>query len=991
MEEACRVEEKGNGAAEGKMTVESPQNNVPLNREPKCNPANPISYLTGIAQGAFPQKDLSWVRVLCSYSGIGAGLKPDLRLKVWSTLLGDISKSSPSGYTTQSSQEDLSWDRRLLVYSYALSDEMGKQWSTIEGGNVVSTESLAMDIRACVNILLPKGGRMTNEAREACLPFTADACAFLLTLPHLLGEKEEEVKDQIVAILAQIFRNCELISPSLMSIKTQIASHEQFYFLASYHAPKLIQHLDVFLSGWELPLDDADRAIQSAVEKDIDAVFMLDELEQSIMPHLKDHAPVDMRTTLDPKKKRRITGSGHFRFSEEYGNHGVIPHSMLGVLCLNLLRLGCSPSMLAKLWDYLIISGSKYKGYFLLLALLLREKKQLLALEGEELQLYLKGVLNGSGFLSSLQDGKLDTLLIEAWDLDLQTPQSFIYFVTKAILQVAEEEDSKLHENISCFTSASHHSSEPYHETSLTEEGGPASPSPLASSTNNSSCSTAQMDGASADFKVKAAAEVEDGVPPSVRTIKSTTSLFSNDSEDGMNLSSVFVVEPKACQPQSSAATVTTSTEGVTAEDTAVKAAASRGGTVVSRMAKAASQAVIRVRNQRKAIFGKKIGTKDENHHPSCADDNEVLLPHSVIPQICLYITPHEMLMSIGLKIGSLSPNKGTAPFDTTPSDRTMPHDDIYFPIDCRSQDARSKGGWFKDVFHLDPENIRNPNVLPLILKELQPVQGNKHICLMGGGEKQPPPHYEEDGKQQLISRDIEEENIHVHACALFLMKHGFKYVSIVLGGFAAAHRHMASEYVPGMGLSILTDHSPSLCDLCECDAVSPRPSERPNTKSTGRRNFFPFSATATSPKCDSTATIPLSDELPCNAKHFKYWNYFKSVFRHVAKQKPSDDNNSESSITIAAVLEKGSDEGDGDANNAKSSNKMMLPDATVIANNAGDDANGAADGCVFVIADSDTECDSTICSRYIEVVVNTWSLSAAQYSIVVSLTWKGR
>eukprot|EP01084_Bolivina_argentea_P195237 334980_1 len=142
MERVCCVEQEGgeedNRAADVKTMVESRLNYMPLNGEPKCNPANPMLYLTGIAQGIFPRKDLSWVRVLCLYSNFGKGLKPDIRMKVWSTLLSTTNKnlllkgkqSLSSSCGSSQSSHDLSWDRRLLLHSYELSDEILKHYST---------------------------------------------------------------------------------------------------------------------------------------------------------------------------------------------------------------------------------------------------------------------------------------------------------------------------------------------------------------------------------------------------------------------------------------------------------------------------------------------------------------------------------------------------------------------------------------------------------------------------------------------------------------------------------------------------------------------------------------------------------------------------------------------------------------------------------------------------------------------------------------------
>ncbi len=513
--------------------------------------------------------------------------------------------------------------------------------------------------------------------------------------------------------------------------------------------------------------------METIQRKNTNMTCLLNELEYSVMPHLNDHNAVEPDTLY---LQRSMDDTFMIpNFCELDNNVGLIPHSMLGVFCLNVLRLGCSPSMLAPLWDYFIISGSRHKGYFLLLALLLREKEKLLALEEQQLQSHLKDVLSGSGLVSSLKDtSKLDTLLKEVRDLDWQTPQSFCHFVNKAVMQTAVAEYSRLD---NCSRVSPSNIFESCHEMPHPTEGPPVG--------------------------------------------YSAPSSFDIDFE--MGLPSMFVTESKVttpCEPQSPHIT-TTSTEGVTAKTT-VKA--SKGRKIASRIATGASQAVIGV-NQRIATF---LNRTRRNKRPSSADGNKGL-PHN-IPQICLYCTPHEMIISIGLKTGLLSANnRNGAPFGTTPSDRMSC--DMYFPIDCRSETARSNEGWFKHIFHFDLESVENENDKQLVLNELQPIFNNKHICLMGEGVKEPH-HYEDGNQQQVFSKAAEEDCGRVDAFATFLMKNGFLRVSVVHGGFAAVHNDLASEQIPGMSLSILTDHSPSLCDLCKhC--------RRPELLSRAPRTFF--------------------------------------------------------------------------------------------------------------------------------------------------------
>eukprot|EP00953_Heterococcus_sp_UTEX-ZZ885_P039380 20185-Heterococcus_DN1.PRE.7 len=55
----------------------------------------------------------------------------------------------------------------------------------------------------------------------------------------------------------------------------------------------------------------------------------------------------------------------------------------------------------------------------------------------------------------------------------------------------------------------------------------------------------------------------------------------------------------------------------------------------------------------------------------------------------------------------------------------------------------------------------------------------------------------------------------YVNTVALFFMKRGFSYVSVVQGGFAGAHDALASTGTE-VGLTTLVDHVPQECHLCD-------------------------------------------------------------------------------------------------------------------------------------------------------------------------------
>jgi hypothetical protein len=110
-----------------------------------------------------------------------------------------------------------------------------------------------------------------------------------------------------------------------------------------------------------------------------------------------------------------------------------------------------------------------------------------------------------------------------------------------------------------------------------------------------------------------------------------------------------------------------------------------------------------------------------------------------------------------------------------------------FFLVDGRSEEAASEQGRFPTAVSLSPEAMLDPERLKENEDMLESLRGAVHIVVMGEGFAALPFLYDHKLTPKLEELMHEDES-RTNICALFFVKKGFPFVSVLNGGFAAAH-----------------------------------------------------------------------------------------------------------------------------------------------------------------------------------------------------------
>lgn len=132
-----------------------------------------------------------------------------------------------------------------------------------------------------------------------------------------------------------------------------------------------------------------------------------------------------------------------------------------------------------------------------------------------------------------------------------------------------------------------------------------------------------------------------------------------------------------------------------------------------------------------------------------------------------------------------------------------------FYLVDSRSDEATHEQGYFATALNLSPETLLDPERLRQNEDMFESLRGAVHIVVMGEGFSALPKLY----NPKLLSSNLDdltrEDDSRTNSCALFFVKKGFPFVSVLEGGFAAAHSWLAREG-PQYGLSpssVLVDY----------------------------------------------------------------------------------------------------------------------------------------------------------------------------------------
>uniref|UniRef100_A0A7S1UZ60 Rhodanese domain-containing protein n=1 Tax=Grammatophora oceanica TaxID=210454 RepID=A0A7S1UZ60_9STRA len=135
-----------------------------------------------------------------------------------------------------------------------------------------------------------------------------------------------------------------------------------------------------------------------------------------------------------------------------------------------------------------------------------------------------------------------------------------------------------------------------------------------------------------------------------------------------------------------------------------------------------------------------------------------------------------------------------------------------YYLVDSRPDETCEEEGRFPTALNMSPEALLDPDRIKLQEEMFESLRGTVHIVVMGEGFSAIPKLYE---NQRHMSNKLQglvaEDESRTSLCALFFVKKGFPFVSILEGGFCAAHTWLWRDG-PAHHLdakSVLVDYSP--------------------------------------------------------------------------------------------------------------------------------------------------------------------------------------
>jgi len=178
----------------------------------------------------------------------------------------------------------------------------------------------------------------------------------------------------------------------------------------------------------------------------------------------------------------------------------------------------------------------------------------------------------------------------------------------------------------------------------------------------------------------------------------------------------------------------------------------------------------------------------------------------SKIPMVTLEVSTTEVIpMICTTKAHNLATGK-----KMTPARRTSDTVEAlqFYLVDCRPESVAAEQGRFPTAVTLSPEKLQDPDELQKLTDMFESLRGAVHICVMGEGFASFPVLYNHtlsDLEEKLLQDDLARTG----DCALFFLKKGFPFVSVLRGGFAAAHAFL-SRNGPPMGMSppeVLVDY----------------------------------------------------------------------------------------------------------------------------------------------------------------------------------------
>lgn len=129
-----------------------------------------------------------------------------------------------------------------------------------------------------------------------------------------------------------------------------------------------------------------------------------------------------------------------------------------------------------------------------------------------------------------------------------------------------------------------------------------------------------------------------------------------------------------------------------------------------------------------------------------------------------------------------------------------------YYLVDSRPDETAKTEGRFPTSVSLSPESLMDPDKIKSISDMFEALRGTVHICVMGDGFSEFSNLYDHSLSDSEPALQEDDES-RTSLCALFFIKKGFPFVSVLDGGFAAAHAWLSRSHDPSSLSSILVDY----------------------------------------------------------------------------------------------------------------------------------------------------------------------------------------
>ena len=133
-----------------------------------------------------------------------------------------------------------------------------------------------------------------------------------------------------------------------------------------------------------------------------------------------------------------------------------------------------------------------------------------------------------------------------------------------------------------------------------------------------------------------------------------------------------------------------------------------------------------------------------------------------------------------------------------------------FYLVDSRSEEAAQEQGRFPTAVSLSPEAMLDPERLKQNEEKFESLRGAVHIVIMGEGFNALPTLYNQKLTPKLEEM-MQQDESRTNLCALFFHKLGLPFVSVLDGGFAAAHSWLIREGLSHhlQAKAVLVDYNP--------------------------------------------------------------------------------------------------------------------------------------------------------------------------------------